>query len=82
MSIEFNFLYRWHTTLSRDHTEWTERMFEILWPGVSPEELSIKDFVKGAAKLAAEKDAYSLTLITFMQNLSALRCLMTLVCRI
>lgn len=28
VSIEFNLLYRWHATLSRQDKKWTEKMFQ------------------------------------------------------
>ena len=27
MSVEFNLLYRWHATLSKPYTEWTQQLF-------------------------------------------------------
>ena len=27
MSVEFNLLYRWHATLSKPDTEWTQQLF-------------------------------------------------------
>jgi hypothetical protein len=33
VSVEFNLLYRWHATLSKEDTAWTENMFHELFEG-------------------------------------------------
>lgn len=39
VSIEFNLLYRWHSTLSAQDTAWTTKMFEGLLKGQNPSEV-------------------------------------------
>lgn len=33
VSVEFNLMYRWHTTLSQPDTQWVEQKFEQLFSG-------------------------------------------------
>lgn len=39
VSLEFNFLYRWHTALSVSDTTWTENLFTKLFDGKSVDEV-------------------------------------------
>lgn len=39
VSTEFNLLYRWHSTLSAQDTEWTTKTFESLFEGKNPAEV-------------------------------------------
>ncbi|KAF7368716.1 hypothetical protein MVEN_00196300 [Mycena venus] len=48
VSIEFNLLYRWHATLSRQDTEWTENLFKELFEGQDFSTITIKDFMNVA----------------------------------
>lgn len=40
VSVEFNLLYRWHATLSQHDTQWTTEMFDNIFEGESPDEVS------------------------------------------
>ncbi|KAJ7595940.1 heme peroxidase [Mycena floridula] len=52
VSIEFNLLYRWHATLSRDDTTWTENLFKkLLGPDTDPSSLNPATFAAAAGKL-------------------------------
>ncbi|KAF9472120.1 heme peroxidase [Pholiota conissans] len=45
VSVEFNLLYRWHSTLSAQDTEWFENdVFKRAFPGVNPAELTTQQF--------------------------------------
>ncbi|KAJ6567751.1 heme peroxidase [Mycena vulgaris] len=44
VSIEFNLLYRWHATLSKEDTEWTENLFKDLFDGQDFSDITIEDF--------------------------------------
>jgi len=50
-SHKFNSLYRWHATTSREDEQWTQKVFEGLFPGKPLEELTSKDFGMVAQKL-------------------------------
>ncbi|KAF8634588.1 hypothetical protein AX17_004177 [Amanita inopinata Kibby_2008] len=49
-SVEFNCLYRWHATTSTEDEKWTEKIFNQLFDGREPENVTVNDF-----KLAAKK---------------------------
>ncbi|KZV98733.1 heme peroxidase [Exidia glandulosa HHB12029] len=45
ISVEFNLLYRWHATLSKQDEEWlTNDVFGHIFPGKSPDALTPRDF--------------------------------------
>ncbi|KAI0792157.1 linoleate diol synthase [Abortiporus biennis] len=52
-SVEFNCLYRWHATTSVEDEQWVHEVFEKIFPGKAPDELSIMDFKNTAKKLQA-----------------------------
>ncbi|EAU90460.2 heme peroxidase [Coprinopsis cinerea okayama7 len=54
-SVEFNCLYRWHTTTSREDEKWTEGVFSQLFPGKPFEEVTIDDFKTTAHKLLTNR---------------------------
>ncbi|KAJ3989347.1 linoleate diol synthase [Lentinula detonsa] len=47
-SVEFNCLYRWHATTSKEDEQWTLQMMKQIWPDKPIEELTPRDFVMGA----------------------------------
>ncbi|KAJ3798492.1 linoleate diol synthase [Lentinula aff. detonsa] len=49
-SVEFNCLYRWHATTSKEDEQWTLQMMKQIWPDKPIEELTPRDFVMGAKK--------------------------------
>ncbi|KAF5387399.1 hypothetical protein D9757_005780 [Collybiopsis confluens] len=49
-SVEFNCLYRWHATTSKEDEDWTMKMIEKIFPGKTSDELTPADFVVGAKK--------------------------------
>ncbi|KAJ6467001.1 heme peroxidase [Mycena sanguinolenta] len=58
VSIEFNLLYRWHATLSKKDTEWTEDLFKELFEveGKDFGSLTAQDFFKVLQKMKADPD--------------------------
>ncbi|KAF8634068.1 hypothetical protein AX17_004331 [Amanita inopinata Kibby_2008] len=56
VSIEFNFLYRWHSTLSLKDTEWTEGMVKRVFGDTDPGVATAQDFHRIARKLAPNVD--------------------------
>ncbi|KIK94193.1 hypothetical protein PAXRUDRAFT_143426 [Paxillus rubicundulus Ve08.2h10] len=54
-SVEFNCLYRWHATTSREDEEWIKLQFAKFFPGKDPEQLSVSDFYRAEAKLEAQE---------------------------
>ncbi|KAL1857642.1 hypothetical protein VTK73DRAFT_7992 [Phialemonium thermophilum] len=53
-SVEFNLLYRWHSSVSPRDEKWTEDfMSKILPPGVSPETASMEDLMRAMGTLEA-----------------------------
>jgi hypothetical protein len=62
VSIEFNLLYRWHSTLSSQDTTWTTKMFEGLLKGRNPSEMTVNQFNSVARSAAIlPKDVKSWT---------------------
>ncbi|KIM44733.1 hypothetical protein M413DRAFT_442688 [Hebeloma cylindrosporum] len=49
-SVEFNCLYRWHATTSREDEQWTQKVFGDFFAGKSPEQVTINDFRMAAHK--------------------------------
>ncbi|KAF9006152.1 linoleate diol synthase [Cyathus striatus] len=54
-SVEFNCLYRWHSTTSIADQKWTESVFNQLFEGKSPEDLTAADFKMIARKAQAQQ---------------------------
>ncbi|KAK7686255.1 hypothetical protein QCA50_010475 [Cerrena zonata] len=52
-SVEFNCLYRWHATTSVEDEQWVHDTFNHIFPGKTPDELTVKDFKITAKKLQA-----------------------------
>ncbi|KAK7052388.1 heme peroxidase [Favolaschia claudopus] len=44
VSVEFNLLYRWHAALSKEDTEWTEKLFTKLFDGKDFDSITVEDF--------------------------------------
>ncbi|KAG6864600.1 hypothetical protein C0991_008364 [Blastosporella zonata] len=51
VSVEFNLLYRWHATLSRQDEAWTEQEFKNFFPGQDLSKVTPKDFIDTAHRL-------------------------------
>ncbi|KAJ3767452.1 linoleate diol synthase [Lentinula raphanica] len=49
-SVEFNCLYRWHATTSKEDEQWTLQMMQQIWPDKRIEDLTARDFYMGAKK--------------------------------
>jgi len=47
-SVEFNCLYRWHATTSKEDEQWTQAMIEKIFPGKPLDTLTASDFAVGA----------------------------------
>ncbi|CAL1714626.1 unnamed protein product [Somion occarium] len=52
-SVEFNCLYRWHATTSVEDEQWVHDAFGNIFPGKTPDELSVADFKAAAKQLQA-----------------------------
>ncbi|KAF9472690.1 hypothetical protein BDN70DRAFT_900339, partial [Pholiota conissans] len=53
VSVEFNLLYRWHSTLSAQDTEWFENdVFKRAFPGVNPAELTTQQSSSRQSRMA------------------------------
>ncbi|TFK29651.1 heme peroxidase [Coprinopsis marcescibilis] len=50
-SVEFNCLYRWHATTSREDEKWTEQIFDQIFPNKPFEDVTSMDFRIAAHKL-------------------------------
>lgn len=44
VSVEFNLMYRWHSTLSEHDTQWVEEKFHGLFPGKDLGQVFRNDF--------------------------------------
>jgi len=64
-SVEFNCLYRWHATTSLEDEQWISQMFEQLFPGVDPTQLTIQDFLRAEKKLQETEDRIGVEHWTF-----------------
>ena len=47
VSVEFNLIYRWHSTISDKDEKWAQGFYEKLFPGKDPSTLSLPDFLQG-----------------------------------
>lgn len=54
-SVEFNCLYRWHATTSREDEKYTEQVFSSLFPGKAPADVTAMDFKMAAYKIQMEQ---------------------------
>lgn len=50
-SVEFNSLYRWHATTSAADEEWNNRLHKRIFPGISYDDVTLKDFAGAKSKL-------------------------------
>ncbi|TFK37038.1 heme peroxidase [Crucibulum laeve] len=50
VSLEFNLLYRWHATLSKEDATWTKDLFDKLFDKQDPNTITIQDFKRAAHK--------------------------------
>ncbi|KAF9482553.1 linoleate diol synthase [Pholiota conissans] len=50
-SVEFNCLYRWHATTSREDEQWATQIFGRFFPEKPADEVTIDDFKKAAFKI-------------------------------
>ncbi|KAF2465444.1 heme peroxidase [Lindgomyces ingoldianus] len=44
VSVEFNLIYRWHSTISARNEQWVKSFFKRLLPGTKPEDMSQPEF--------------------------------------
>ncbi|KZF19901.1 heme peroxidase [Xylona heveae TC161] len=51
VSVEFNLLYRWHSAMSQQDEKWTEELYEKLFPGRKPSEVSMHEFLRTLGKM-------------------------------
>jgi linoleate 10R-lipoxygenase len=69
VSIEFNLLYRWHATLSKQDKEWTENMFQKALDGagvnVSFDKLTPRQFFQAAGKALGPQQEQDVRTWTF-----------------
>ncbi|KAG5647805.1 hypothetical protein DXG03_007727 [Asterophora parasitica] len=54
-SVEFNCLYRWHATTSVEDEKWVEGLFDNIFDGKAPEDISVTDFKLAARKIQATR---------------------------
>ncbi|KAK7458169.1 hypothetical protein VKT23_010077 [Stygiomarasmius scandens] len=52
-SVEFNVLYRWHTTIADDDDKWTQNVFQSVF-GKAHNELTEEDFAKAFVQLVSK----------------------------
>ncbi|PYI22509.1 heme peroxidase [Aspergillus japonicus CBS 114.51] len=53
VSAEFNLVYRWHSCISKRDEKWTQDMYRELFPGKEPEEISLREFLRGVGQWEA-----------------------------
>lgn len=56
VSAEFNLIYRWHSPISPKDAKWTEGIYNELFPGKDPNDLSIPELMRGLSKLENSLD--------------------------
>lgn len=54
VSVEFNLIYRWHSTVSARDEKWSADFFSELFPGKDHNSLSLREFLTVLAKWKAE----------------------------
>ncbi|KAK6992254.1 heme peroxidase [Favolaschia claudopus] len=54
-SVEFNCLYRWHATTSQEDEKWVDRVFENMFEGKGPNDVTPDDFMKAAAHIRSQE---------------------------
>jgi hypothetical protein len=54
VSVEFNLIYRWHSTVSQKDEKWTEDFFGKIFAGREISKLSLREFVIGLSKWREE----------------------------
>ncbi|KAF7356580.1 Heme peroxidase [Mycena venus] len=54
-SVEFNCLYRWHATTSMEDEKWVNRVFEQIFAGKKPEDVTPADFKAAASTLQSKQ---------------------------
>lgn len=50
VSVEFNFIYRWHANVSAKDEKWTQNFFRDLFPGQEFTQLPLQDLLTGMGK--------------------------------
>ena len=53
VSVEFNLIYRWHSSISQKDEQWTIKEFQKLLGGKDPSKASLSDVLRGMAALDA-----------------------------
>ena len=53
VAVELNLLYRWHATLSEKDDEWTQELYQQIFPGQDPSKIQPEDFIHGLVKWSA-----------------------------
>ncbi|KAH9930892.1 heme peroxidase, partial [Fomitopsis serialis] len=54
ISVEFNLMYRWHATSSREDTSWMENFFDKIYEGKPNNERTIDDFKRAARNVMSK----------------------------
>ncbi|PON19963.1 linoleate diol synthase [Trichoderma gamsii] len=54
VSVEFNLIYRWHSTVSAQDEKWSQDFFQKLFPGQEVSKLPLRDFLTGLSNLRGE----------------------------
>ncbi|KAH7098788.1 putative linoleate diol synthase [Auriculariales sp. MPI-PUGE-AT-0066] len=54
-SVEFNHVYRWHATLSKEDEKWTEDLFEQILRGQPPDQITPADFIKAVQNIPSKQ---------------------------
>lgn len=65
VSVEFNLIYRWHSSVSARDEKWSEDFFQKLFPGQDVSKLPLREFLTGLAKLRDEITAQAPEARTF-----------------
>ncbi|KAJ5585548.1 Psi-producing oxygenase A [Penicillium hispanicum] len=54
VSAEFNLVYRWHSCISRRDQKWTENLYEEVFAGQDPSQISLQQFIMGLGRWEAQ----------------------------
>ncbi|KAF9466079.1 linoleate diol synthase [Collybia nuda] len=54
-SVEFNCLYRWHATTSEEDEKWVGKIFDNIFDGKSPDDVTPEDFKNAGHKIQASQ---------------------------